>query len=169
MCALERITLYKLRTRQAGQRRGALTAPAQSRSNGEPKQTRGGGGAGRVRQAAVRRAASRRADPGKGLAKPSDPSGRRAGSARGQGWRGAGKAAAGRGGERAGGGVAGRRGYSPRGRADGSRPGPGRRGAAGADAGVDVQGRPRAGAMNQLRGERRGAGVTGKPRGRAEG
>lgn len=40
---------------------------------------------------------------------------------------------------------------------------------AGASAGVDVQGRPRARAMNQLRGARPGAGVTGKPRGRAEG
>lgn len=59
--AVERIPLFELRTRQAGQRRGPLKAPARSGSNGEPKQTPGAGGAERDRRAAVRRT-----DAGKG-------------------------------------------------------------------------------------------------------
>jgi hypothetical protein len=65
------------------------------------------------------------------------------------------------------------RGYSPRRRGPAFvGPGPPRQGGRGgrrAAAGADVPRQTRAPAMNQLRGERRGAGVTGKRRGRAEG
>lgn len=67
-------------------------------------------------------------------------------------------------------GPGGRQGYSPCGRrAPRAGPSPWRRGARGCGRGCGrAEAAPRP-AMNQLRGERRGAGVTGKPRGRAEG
>lgn len=160
-CALERINSFSV-TRRAGRparggdpsehRPGAGRTASQSKRGAEAAPGRAGGRPGRHRE---------------GATELWDPSGRRAGAARGEKLAGRGDGC--RGARRRAGG---RPGYSPRAggrRAPRDGPGPGRRGAAGADAGVDVQGRPRAQAMNQLRGERRGAGITGKPRGRAEG
>lgn len=112
-CALERITLSVTRRAggpEAGNPPSTVPEQVDPRAQANAGQRRRGAG-----QASGR--APSRVRPGRrreGAAKLSDPSGRRAGAARGKSWRGAGKAAAGRRGERAGG-----RGTHPRGWAGG--------------------------------------------------
>lgn len=149
--------LAVLRARWARRGPGPLQAPSPRRRDPEPQRTRGAGGAERGAEQGRRAAGLRAASGGQGppgcpippRAAPGPPVGRRmeGGGARGP---------------RAGGRV-----LTPRAQGSPSPPSPQRREVAVRPSVLSppVGRRPRARAMNQLRGEGRGAGVTGKPRG----